>query len=132
MAQTEFNGLGAQVKNVLSAVEGGFGVGSVLGTNITLDVQTVINTPVARNTPYNITYTDPDDGQTKTVFILHDSIPFQDKLPVNTLLTLNVPQSALYLAQTATFTIPPNAQPVWRVRLAFTEAYVLTTKKTYF
>lgn len=129
MIQTEFNGFGFGVKNTLSGIEGAFGFGFVLGANFTLDIQTVIRTPLARNTPYTLTYVDPVNGL-QTVSVLHEpSAPFQARFPENVAITLELSGSLVYQDFTQTITIAPNASPVLRPRIGFKEAYARITKK---
>jgi hypothetical protein len=132
-SQTQFNGFGFGVNNVLSGIEGGFGFGFGLGTNLTLDVQTVILSPIARNLPYSLSYTDPADSTLKTISIIHDpAVPFQAKLPENVLITLTVPDSALYQALSMSITIAPNTAPVLRPRLSFKNAYARITVRYFY
>lgn len=131
MSQTQFNGFGFWVKNTLSGIEGGFGFGFVLGANFTLDIQTVIPTPLARNTAYVLTYNDPVNGP-QTVNVLHEpSAPFQARFPENVPITLDVSGSLVYQDFTQTITIAANTAPVLRVRVSFRESYARITRKRY-
>lgn len=129
--QTQFNGVGVGVNNVLSGIEGGFGFGFTLGTNLTIDALTIINTIVARNTAYQLDYT--VGGVAKTVSIIHDpSTPFQDTFPENVPITFTLKNSTIYEDFTATITIKPNTTPVFRVRFNFKNAFARCTLRWFY
>lgn len=128
MAQTEFNGIGFGVSNTLSNIEGGFGFGAILGTNLIIDAQTVIFTPLLQNTRYYLNYTD-SGGVAQSKEILHDvATPYQDSLPSGVPITFYLPATNLYAEYSATFSIQPNTQPVYRPRISFVEAYARVTQ----
>lgn len=128
MAQTEFNGIGVGVSNVLSALEGAYGFGIILGTNLTLDVQSNLLTPAVKDTEYFLTYQDTG-GNTVTLDIFHDpSTPYQDVFPTGVPIYFNFPGNSLYAAFSDTITIPAGASPVFRIRLPFIEAYARVTQ----
>ncbi|MES2730035.1 MAG: hypothetical protein V4621_08095 [Pseudomonadota bacterium] len=125
-------GFGFGLKPAVADVEGHFGAGFVLGINLTLDVQTVANLPAPRNLPYSLSYINPADGQPVLISISHDpGVPFQELLPEDVAVTLDIPASLLFFSFSQTFVIVANTQVVIRPRLQFLEAYARITKKRF-
>lgn len=129
---TGHGGLGLVLQSIVSDVEGHFGAGFVLATNVLIDVRDQFNLDVRRNTLYTLTITETDSTVTVKT-ILHDpSTPYQDAFPDNSTVVLNMSGSAVYLNFTSTFTILPNRLTVQRPRFRFQVAYGRIKRLRYF
>jgi hypothetical protein len=124
-------GIGAVVQPIVSDVEGHFGTGFVLATNILLDVKDQLGNAVKRGTQYTLTVTETG-GTVTTITVLHDpAVPYQETLPDNATVVFSLTGSTLYANFSLPFTILPNALVVKRVRLNFLELYARITKKRF-
>lgn len=124
-------GLGIAMQSIVSDVEGNFGLGFVLGTNVLLEVLDQYGNQVRRGTQYTLTVAELN-GTVTSVLILHEpGVPYQDALPDGATVTLQLIDSAIYLDKSIVFQIQANGLSVQRVRFSFREAYFRITKKRF-
>lgn len=125
------SGLGLVTQAIVSDVEGHFGAGFVLSTNVLLDITDQFGNAVRRGTQYSLTTTQTNGTVTSELIIHEPGIPYQNTLPDNATVQLVLNGSATYADFTSTFTILPNALTVQRVRFNFKEAYARVVRKRY-